>query len=241
MSILQSLDVESVEIERYGVHPDQFIEWYGPETGAPVVLWHGGYFHENGMLTYLRPAAYALGEAGYRVALPEYRYIAGQPEVTFADSATLAQHPKLAGAVWAGHSLGAVIALRALFSDDLPVDHVVALSPIVDMARAAREDSARLSVNPVRDWLQALPDENPEAYLEWEPLVLYALMGAVGFQRRALRLDIIHGALDQTVPVQRTQDLQGEPFNIAIVPGENHNDVIRPGSDSWLIFLGALG
>ena len=240
VNALRSLDVASADIERYGVHPDQYIEWYGPKDGAPVVLWHGGYFYEDGTLCYLRPAAYALGEAGYRVALPEYRRMAGNQAVTFEDSETLARHPELEDAVWIGHSAGAVPVVRALLMDDLPVRHAVALSPILDLAQAAREDTERIGVNPVLNWMQVAPEEHLEAYLKWEPRVLYSLMGAAGFQRRGLTLDIIHGALDQTVPVQRTRDLMGEPFNIAIVPGENHSDVVRPGSDAWLLLLGAL-
>ena len=241
ISTLSSLDVGAEEIERYGMHPDQYIEWYGPADGRRVVFIHGGYFHEDGTLNYLRPAALALGEAGYRVALPEYRRSAGQPEVTFEDMHTLARHPKLDGAVWLGHSMGCVFVLHVLFSLDTKVTHAVALSPIADLAREAEEDQGRYGRNPVAQWLGGMPDEIPDIYGRCEPLGLYAAMGSAGFQQRALRLDIIHGSLDQTVPVSRTKDLLNEPFNIAIVQGNNHNDTIRPGSDSWLLLLGCLG
>lgn len=241
ISTLSSLDVAAEEVERYGMHPDQYIEWYGPEDGRHVVFIHGGYFHEDGTLSYLRPAALALGEAGYRVALPEYRRGAGQPEVTFEDIHTLARHPKLSEVVWLGHSMGCVFVLHVLFSLDTKVTHVVALSPVADLARAAQEDHDHYEHNPVARWLGGMPAEIPDIYGRWEPFGLYAELGSSGFQQRALRLDIIHGSLDKTVPVSRTKDLLNEPFNIAIVQDDNHNDTIRPGSDSWLLLLGCLG
>ena len=237
---LRSLDVAPEKVERYGIHPDQYIEWYGSSAGSPVCLIHGGYFHEDGTLSYLRPAACALGEAGYSVALVEYRREEGNQEVSFNDIEKLAEHPRLARAVWVGHSAGAVFALHALFADTNKVKHAVVLSPIFDLARAAQEDLGKSS-NPTLRWMKGLPSEIPAAYQRWEPMEMYRNMGADGFRDRDLRLDVIHGAQDQTVPVARTRDLIGEPFNFAIVPHENHNDAIRPGSDSWFLLLGCLG
>ncbi|MCI6573787.1 MAG: alpha/beta hydrolase [Arcanobacterium sp.] len=241
MDNLQSLDVASEQIERYGVHPDQFIEWYGPEDGAVVVMIHGGYFHEDGTLRYLRPAALALGESGYHVALAEYRHVLGDPKTSFDDIETLARHPQLENAMWVGHSSGAIFVSHALFSDAVQVRHAVVLAPILELARAADEDANELDINPIALWLQKMPEEDPQLYAQWEPLAGYYAMGAAGFQQRGLHLDVIHGTLDRTVPVARTKNFLTEPFNIALVPGENHYDVIRPGSDSWLLLLGALG
>lgn len=236
---LRSLDVAPERIERYGIYPEQYIEWYGPREGKRVVLIHGGYFHEDGTLSYLRPAACALGEEGYCVALAEYRHVNGDPSLSFADMALLASYENLHEAIWIGHSTGAVLALHALFNDSIPVKRAVVLSPIFDMARAAQED-ALTGLNPTAQWMGGMPEDKPDTYAAWEPLGLYSEMEASGFQQRALRLDVIHGTLDHLVPVARTRDLMGEPFNIAIVSGEKHNDVIRPGSDSWLLLLGTL-
>ncbi|MCI5826474.1 MAG: hypothetical protein MR006_07400 [Arcanobacterium sp.] len=241
MNNLRSLDVASEQVERYGVHPDQFIEWYGPADGAVVVMIHDGYFHEDGTLTYLRPAALALGESGYRVALAEYRRESGNPQVSFADIEVLARHPQLGNAVWVGHSAGAIFVLSALFNDATAVNRAVVLAPILELARAAAEDAHELDTNPIAHWIRGLPAEVPQEYAQWEPLAGYYAMGAAGFQQRGLHLDVIHGTEDYTVPVARTRDFLGEPFNIALVSGEGHYDGIRPGSDSWLLLLGALG
>ncbi|MBM7824844.1 pimeloyl-ACP methyl ester carboxylesterase [Arcanobacterium pluranimalium] len=237
---LLALDVASEEIERYGVHPDQYIEWYGPEDGKVICFIHGGFFHEDGTLRYLRPSALSLGEVGYRIALPEFRRIPGNPAVSLEDMATLARHPQLAEATWLGHSAGSLNVLNVLFDTELRPSHGVVLAPIFDLRRDA-EETPSLSSAATIHWLGGTPAEIPDVYQEFDPAVRYARLGADGFSSAGYRLDIIHGALDATIPVQRTRDLASEPFNIAIVPDANHNDVIRPGHDAWLLLLGALG
>ncbi|WP_124054183.1 alpha/beta hydrolase family protein [Arcanobacterium ihumii] len=237
---LLALDVASEELERYGVHPDQFIEWYGPEDGTVICFIHGGFFHEDGTLRYLRPSALALGEEGYRIALPEFRRVPGNPAPSLEDMATLARHPLLANATWLGHSAGSLNVLNVLFNTELQPSHGVVLAPIFDLRRDA-EEFPNLSASKTVHWLGGTPDRIPDVYQEYDPAVRYSRLGADGFVGAGYRLDIIHGALDATIPIQRTRDLATEPFNIAIVPDANHNDVIRPGHDAWLFLLGALG
>ncbi|MDY6142670.1 MAG: alpha/beta fold hydrolase [Arcanobacterium sp.] len=236
---LRSLDVMAASIERYGVHPDQIIEWFGPDDGKLVCFIHGGFFHEDGTLAYLRPAAFALGEAGFRVALPEYRRLKKNVEATFEDLRTLALLPQLQGAIWIGHSLGGALAADVLFDDELPVTHAVLLAPILDLARDVNERGIREHSSTAK-FMGGLPEDIPDVYERFEPLKAYERIEPAGFASRGLRLDIIHGANDETVPVQRSRDLAQEPFNIAVVPGANHSDLIRPGHDAWLLLLGAL-
>ena len=40
--------------------------------------------------------------------------------------------------------------------------------------------------------------------------------------------------------MERSRDLRSEPFNLAIVEGANHIDLIRPDHDAWVYLLGAL-
>lgn len=237
---LRALDVASLEIERYGVHPDQFIEWYGPEGGKVVCFVHGGFFHEDGTLSYLRPAAFALGEAGYRVALVEYRRIAGNTSATMEDMSVLTRHRRLRGATWLGHSAGSIPVLNVLFDPDLAPSHAVVLAPIFDLRRDVEEfkDTAK---SDLARWVGGSPQQVPNAYADFDSAVAYARLGADGFSSRGYRLDVIHGALDETIPVQRSRDLAAEPFNVAIVAEANHNDVICPGHDAWILLLGALG
>lgn len=237
---LRSLQVLPGNIEIYGEKVDQFIEWYGPEYGKPVTFVHGGYFHDAVDLSYARPAAFALGEAGYRVALVEYRRLAGHPELTFDDINTLAHHPVLSQSVWLGHSSGGTFALDVLMDDATSVTHAVVLAPLFDLARDAydRADSGRFEA---ATFLGGMPSEIPDVYAKYDPQARYAEIGPERFISRELQLDIIHGSLDETVPVQRSKELCTEPFHVAIVSDANHSDLIRPGHDAWLLLLGALG
>lgn len=237
---LRALDVASDEIERYGVHPDQYIEWYGPRDGKVVCFVHGGYFHEDGTLSYLRPAALALGEAGYRVALVEYRRVMGDAGVSLEDMSVLARHPELAEATWLGHSAGSILVLDVLFNPDLAPAHAVVVAPIFDLRRDV-EEFPDMTKSELAAWLGGPPEHYADAYAALDPAVAYARLGTDAFVARGYRLDMIHGVLDATIPVQRTKDLMAEPFNIALVPDANHNDVIRPGHDAWILLLGALG
>lgn len=238
---LASLNVASEEIEKYGVHPDQFIEWYGVEGGRVIVLVHGGLISADASLSYLRPAALALGEAGYRVALVEYRRGARHPEISFEDIATLTRHKALQDATWCGHSIGAIFILNALFNPENSVKHCVGIAPVMDLRREAESKDTPMAETIIK-WLGGSPSYIPDIYAEYDPAVRYAQIGnANGFSAQGYHLDIIHGTADMTVPVQHTKDFQSEPFNIAIVPDADHGDVVLPGQDAWLFLLGALG
>ncbi|MDY5585323.1 MAG: hypothetical protein SPG61_06005 [Arcanobacterium sp.] len=237
---LLALDIACEEVERYGMHPDQFIEWYGPTDGKVVCFVHGGYFHEDGTLGYLRPAALALAEAGYRVALVEYRFIDGAPELSLEDVAALTRHPQLANAIWLGHSAGSILVFHAIFNEELAPKHGVVLAPIFDLRRDV-EEFQKDTPSVLARWIGGSPTAIPDVYAQLDPAVQYARLGADAFSRLGLRLDMIHGVLDRTIPAQRTRELSTEPFNIAMVPDANHVDVIRPGHDAWILLLGALG
>ena len=50
-----------------------------------LVLVHGGYWRNLFDREHMRPLAVALTKAGYTVVLPEFRRIAGEPDVTLRD------------------------------------------------------------------------------------------------------------------------------------------------------------
>lgn len=235
---LCALDVASEEIVSYGIHPRQFIEWYGPAAGQLVVLVHGIFADDRYGLPALRPAALALGEAGYRVALVEYRREAGDPSVTLEDTRTLARLPQLLGATWIGFSSGAIPVLDLLFGENSTVRHGVLLAPIIDLRQEVEEKG--IYAKAAQQWMGDTPEKNPDLYAQYDPAVAYARLGADAFTAEGYRLDIVHGTKDQIVPAQRTYNLAKEPFNIALVPEANHYDLICPGHDAWILLLGAL-
>lgn len=234
---LLALELHTGEIEPYGADPDQIIEWHGPLDGEMVVYVHGGYFRATTDRTHARPAAIALAQAGYRVALVEYRRVAGSPLLSLEDMKTLAKHPLLRDAAWVGHSAGGTFVLDVVLDRELEPRRAIALAPLADLILDANEnvDGGQTAV-----WVGGMPEDLPEVYAQVDPLTLFRKLGHAAFTAKGVQADIIHGALDETVPVERSRALRGEAFSVAILPEANHFDLIRPDSDAWLLLLGAL-
>ncbi|WP_165984123.1 S9 family peptidase [Streptomyces sp. YIM 98790] len=128
---------------RYGPHPSQVVDLYGPPgrlTDPRVVVLHGGFWREAYDRTHLTPFAAALAAAGLPVALVEYRRVGGgggYPE-TFEDVTTaLAAVPGDRPHVLLGHSAGGQLALwAAARTPPGPLSAVVAVAPVCDLAAA---------------------------------------------------------------------------------------------------------
>ncbi|WP_307682298.1 alpha/beta hydrolase family protein [Trueperella bonasi] len=236
---LKNLVVLPDSIERYGSDSKQFIEWYGAENSKAICFLHGGRFLGEDFISATRPAARALAQAGYRVALPELRLEPGRPELAANDVHTLAQHDELKNAVWIGHNSGGAFALNAVLASELLPRQAILLAPIVDLARDMREDPELEAGNTCR-WIGGSPEELPDRYALYDPIFNFYQLGHAKYRANALSVDIIHGTADATVPVQRSHDLRSQPFNLAIVEGANHVDLIRPDHDAWVYLLGAL-
>ncbi|WP_126416123.1 alpha/beta hydrolase family protein [Trueperella bialowiezensis] len=227
-------------VERYGDDDRQVIEWYGDADAARTICFlHGGKFSGNGLLAATRPAASALAQTGYRVALPQMRFEPGRPELAANDAQRLAMHPQLASAVWVGHDAGALFALNVVLASELEPASAVLLAPIIDLAREVREDPAGEHGH-AAVWIGGTLEERADRYALYDPLFNYYQLGEAKFRGRELSVNIIHGTADQSVPVARSRDLRSEPFNLAVVEGANHIDVIQPGHDAWVYLLGAL-
>mgnify|MGYP002737552938 FL=1 len=236
---LRSLPVFPDSIERYGDDPRQFIEWYGAEDAKPICFLHGGRFLTDNAIATTRPAARALAQAGYRVALPSCRLEPGRPELVANDSHTLAQHEVLKDAVWIGHDAGGTWALNVVVAPELGPVEAILLAPIVDLARDMREDPEYDTGKTYR-WIGGTPEELPDRYALYDPIFNYYQLGHAKYCAHELSVEIIHGTADETIPVERSRDLCSEPFNLAIVEGANHIDLIRPDHDAWVYLLGAL-
>jgi acetyl esterase/lipase len=134
----------------YGSDPDQVVDLWAPRRGlgpgapagdaasakAPlVVVIHGGFWRAAYDRLHSRPMANALAEAGYAVAVPEYRRV-GSPggggwPGTFDDTAAMLDAvgglAAVVGAdprrtVWIGHSAGGHLALWAAARHRLPAE-----------------------------------------------------------------------------------------------------------------------
>lgn len=213
--------------------PPEKLEWYGDE-GPLVVFVHGGYFRPSVDRTYVRPTAQALADLGYRVVLPEYRRVPGDPDVALTDLADLAR--KLGEpAVWIGHSAGGFMALHRAF-DDVDFLGVIALAPVADLTTTAEE---HLGEDAVRNWMGATPQEDPETYRRLDPKVLAERRAAAGHPLDAdARIFLLHGDLDVSVPVRQTVDF---PAAKKVVECAHHFDLIDPESRHWREVCTALG
>ncbi|USR79149.1 alpha/beta hydrolase family protein [Arcanobacterium pinnipediorum] len=238
--VLQNLAVLSVaseEVEPYGTDPSQFIEWYGPSDGHVVVFVPGGGFRSDVSVAYARPAALALGEEGYRVALVEVRKERGNPRITLDDLAFLAHRPDLRDATWIGHSLGGTLILDIVLDPQLPPRRAIALAPFFCLTELA---AANAGVTGIERWMGGMPTELPELYRHLDPSVRMNELGEAGYVDSGLNIHIIHGEEDLTIPAMLVRQIPETPIRTAMIPGANHVDLIRPGHDAWLFLLGAL-
>ncbi|WP_216381220.1 alpha/beta hydrolase family protein [Arcanobacterium phocae] len=237
LETLAALSVASEEIESYGTHPSQVIEWYGPADGEPVVFVHGGGYRSHLSIAHARPAALALGEEGYRVALIEVRKEQSNPDVTVEDLQTLALRPDLAQATWIGHSLGGTLAIDVVLEPSLPPKKAIGLAPFCQLIDT---DNSHPETAGIAEWIGGTPAEKPQMYEKLDPLTRLEKLGEAGFADGGLNIQVIHGEDDLIIPVAHVREHAASPIRIAIVPGANHADLIRPGHDAWLFLLGAL-
>lgn len=244
----------------YGTHPDQVTEVTVPDgTSGPVplvVLLHGGVWREPHDRVHIRPLAAALTASGLLVASTEYRRVGGAggwPQ-TFEDvalatdtvpdlieSAGLAQVDRGA-VVLVGHSAGGHLALwasvRHLTSADapghrstpLPVAGVVPLAGVVALSSLQR-------TGPDADSVERLmggdPLTVPDRYAAGDP----TLLGAP-----PCRTVLVHGTLDEAVPVGTARDYAAAHPGVELVelPGTGHVEVIDPTSAAWPAVLDAV-
>ncbi|MCI7304893.1 MAG: alpha/beta hydrolase [Trueperella sp.] len=232
---LTALPVVPDRVETYGDSPAQVIEWYGDPAGQPVCLVHGAIF--DNALAATRPAARALARAGYCVGLVDYRRVDSRPELTAHDYTTLGMHPVLGQAVWVGHDVGGTFAMNVTLAPETGVRAAILLAPILDLARDVHEAGEGATT---ARWIGGTPERVPDRYAIYDPLFAYYQVGPARFRSRELTVDIIHGVDDTLVPVDRSRELRAEPFNLAVVEGADHLDLIRPDRDAWVFLLGAL-
>lgn len=225
-------------VVRYGSHPDQCWEAYGPEDGdAPLVLVHGGYFRPGIDRTHARPMARALADAGRWVLLLEYRRVPGDPGATTADLRAAETRLRadgdpadLADLTWVGHSAGGALVLWRVLQPGLPPVRAVALAPVGDLARAAAE---RLGDGAVTDWIGGPP--RPAGDDALDPTRLLAAHPDP--EEVLARTAVLHGDVDGMVPLT-----QSAPFAASrtVLPGAHHVDVVDPASPHWPAVLAAV-
>jgi acetyl esterase/lipase len=234
------------------------------ETGpAPLVLFlHGGFWRAQYDRTHTWPLGAALASAGFAVCTPEFRRV-GQPgggwPGTFDDvAAAVDDLPDLALAaagpgglaprplVLAGHSAGGHLALWAVARHRLPRDSrwnvpspgpyggVVGLAAVSDLAAC---HAARLGGGAADALIGGGPGRYPDRYALADPAALLPL---------GIRVRLVHGSRDDTVPCAMSRDYEaraaghGDDVVLDELVGCGHYEPIDPLTAAWPSVLAAL-
>lgn len=219
---------------RYAAHDDGLLDVHLPGGQLPegpartLFLVHGGFWKAAYDRTHTRDQARALAELGWVVATPEYRRVgAGGGWPTTGDDvrSALDQLPDLLGRLGVtvgptramGHSAGGHLVLW-LAATGAPLDGVVALAPVADLAEAVRLD---LGDGATTALLGDLPTEVAD------PAVLLD-------RRPSYDVRVVHGDADDAVPLSVSRGLvERHPWVGLTEVAADHMDLITPGSAAW--------
>lgn len=225
----------------YGIDPAQVYDVRTPASapaGTTVVVVHGGFWRAKWDRDHAAPQAQAFADAGYHVAVVEYRRT-GMPgggwpgtftDVTAAVDAVLADPTLPDRCVLVGHSAGGhLVALAATQPEARALAGVVVLAGCVDLP-LTRE--LRLSTDAAAAFMGEAEDDtwwaaDPAAHPALTPVVL------------------IHGESDDDVPVEvseRYLDRQGPNAHHELIrlPGVGHEELIDPTEPAFAVVLDAV-
>lgn len=234
-----------MRIIHYGDHKSQFVELYEPRSDASAdttVLIHGGYWRDAYGCDLMHALADKFRRRGSTVVNLEYRRIGEVPDPAWAamsddvlaglDFARDLMPSVGATLTLVGHSAGGQLALWA--ASQRPVDTVIALAALADLAAADRDE---LSSNATRTLLGGTSAELPEVYAQASPIELPPL---------GCRQIVVHGNHDKNVPVEqsasyvRTAESAGDDVVGLIDARIDHFDVINPQHRIWTEVFGLL-
>lgn len=257
----------------YGTDADQIVDLWAPRRGgggvggggdgvsaaAPlVVMIHGGFWRAAYDRVHARPMANALADAGYAVAVPEYRRVGssgggGWPG-TFDDiaaaldavgglAARVGADPRRT--VWIGHSAGGHLALWAAARHRLPAGSpwhlpapgaagVVSLAGCTSLWLGAEWGEGG---GAVPNLLGGTPDQVPDRYAAADPAALLPL---------GIPVTLLHGTADEQVRVEMSRQYAkaagdaGDVVTYVELPGTDHYELIDPLSAAWPRVLEAV-
>jgi pimeloyl-ACP methyl ester carboxylesterase len=197
------------ETRAYGEHPDQVVD-VRPAGPRVAMLLHGGFWRPMFTRANTRALAVDLALRGWTTWNIEYRRSGVVDTLADVEAAL----DLIGRGVTIGHSAGGHLALWAAGTGK--VDAAVALAPVTDLARAAREGiGAGAAV--------AFAGEDPPAHAD--PM-----------RRLPLRIPVllVHGAADDRVPVDYSRSFAAasgcEYLELA---GAGHFELLDPRSREW--------
>lgn len=260
--VLRRVSPPPTATRAYGLDPAQVYDVRlphsaGKRVGATVIVVHGGFWRAGTDRTHAGPQAQALADAGFHVAVGEYRR-AGMPgggvpgtldDVT-ALVAAVAQDPDLPDPlVLIGHSAGGHLVTWAAnqpwaqrhphrsesagSSDAAGLAGVVALAGCIDLRATAR---MRLGSDAALAFV-GVTDLDDEAWQVADPMDSFP-------PRVPVRL--VHGDADRIVPLDVTNDylaaarLAGGDVGLDVVAGVGHYALIDPEHPAFARVVAAI-
>ena len=183
-----------------------------------AVLVHGGFWRARYGLDLEHPLAADLVARGWTVWNIEYRRLGdgGGWPATYDDvrAAISALPVQASRVVTIGHSAGGHLAVRA--AADVPLTGVVSQAGALDLYELWRRGT---SDNVVRQFLGGSPDEVADVFEAATP------------RPPSVPLLLVHGALDEDVPVEISRDFGAG--DLVVVEDEGHMEHLDPGSQCW--------
>lgn len=224
----------------FGPHPDQLVEHFDALGSHRVVLIHGGFWKPAYDREHLRPAAAALQDNGFDVALVEYRrpetgrwpVIAHDVRAALQSIAHETAMPAMPSMV-VGHSAGGQLAVWATHQPE--GQHLVGAISLAGCLDLRTAEQARLGDGAVTALLGAPASMHPDA----DPCQL-APAGCP--------VVLIHGDSDPDVPLSisrnyRDQVQQRAPERtpqLLELPRTGHFELVTPGTAAFATVLEML-
>lgn len=216
---------------KYGDDRDQILEIYGDSAAvqSTLVLIHGGYWRNLFDREHMRPLAVALTKVGYTVVLPEFRRVAGEPDVTLRDLSFALSTLEDRNITLIGYSSGGHLAL--VLADKFPsVKKVIGLAPVTDLIESQRRELGR---GAVLEWLGRDADQRADL----DPMLRPPISAQTIF---------IQGALDERVPIELTESYiaamkrHGKEIPLVILPETSHFQMMDIPSKTYEALIQAL-
>ncbi|MGO1731121.1 alpha/beta hydrolase family protein [Agrococcus casei] len=214
---------------RYSAAPTGVVDVYDGGSRGVLLLVHGGFWRARYDRMHLRPMAAALADAGWLVALPEFRRV-GDPGGGFPGSVDdirglVRGVRSLVGAPEApltvvGHSAGGHLAMLAAGETDA---RVVSLAGVLDLAAAQREG---LSNGAADEFLGGAPAAGADPMSQPLP---------------AGEIALVHGVNDTEVPVEYSRRFAERDSRIRLsTPNCGHYELIDPESSAFAEVTAAI-
>jgi acetyl esterase/lipase len=207
-------------LHRYGPHPSQVCELFAADepVGAAVLV-HGGFWRARYGRNLEHRLARDLVARGWAVWNIEYRRLGddgGWPATGDDVRAAIEALPVPADRVVAiGHSAGGHLAAWA--AGHVELDGVVSQAGALDLYELQRRGT---SDHVVEEFLGGSPRDVPERYAAATPR-----------PPAGMPLLLVHGALDEDVPVEISRGFGAG--DLVVIEDEGHMEHLDPGSQCW--------